>query len=242
MKKATKGGMALAVSVFLAAFAVTAPAVAKAQSAEFALGGINIKQQFEEQPAPETQVLATNTEAPAVEVPPVPEPVMHEVKKGDSLSKIAKAHNTEWKRLYDANAFISDPNIINPGDKLRIPFADEVVAERPLPATIAPKAKTASKTAKQANTGKTAPAVIDGNVWDALARCESGGNWSINTGNGYYGGLQFNSGTWLGNGGGEYAPRADLATREQQIDIAERVRAGRGFKPWPACARKLGLL
>ena len=57
--------------------------------------------------------------------------------------------------------------------------------------------------------------------WDAIAKCESGNNWSINTGNGYYGGLQFDIGTWLGNGGGQYAPRADLATREQQIAVAE---------------------
>jgi hypothetical protein len=86
------------------------------------------------------------------------------------------------------------------------------------------------------------PAVVDGGVWDRLAACESGGRWNINTGNGYYGGLQFNAGTWLSNGGGQYAPRADLATREQQIAVAENLRAARGFSPWPACARKLGLL
>lgn len=70
--------------------------------------------------------------------------------------------------------------------------------------------------------------------WDAIAQCESTGNWSINTGNGYYGGLQFDIGTWLGAGGGEYAPRADLATKDQQIAIAERVYASRGLSPW-AC-------
>lgn len=70
--------------------------------------------------------------------------------------------------------------------------------------------------------------------WDAIAKCESGNNWSINTGNGYYGGLQFDKGTWLSNGGGKYAPRADLATREQQIDIAEATYARRGLQPW-AC-------
>ena len=70
--------------------------------------------------------------------------------------------------------------------------------------------------------------------WDAIARCESGNNWSINTGNGYYGGLQFDIGTWLSNGGGQYAPRADLATKEQQIAIAETDYASRGLSPW-AC-------
>ncbi len=77
-----------------------------------------------------------------------------------------------------------------------------------------------------------APSGASGVDWDAIARCESTNNWSINTGNGYYGGLQFDIGTWLSNGGGEYAPRADLATREQQIAIAERVYASRGLSPW----------
>lgn len=80
------------------------------------------------------------------------------------------------------------------------------------------------------------------NVWDRLAQCESGGNWSINTGNGFYGGLQFDRSTWLNNGGGQYASYAHQATREQQIAIAEVVRAARGFYPWPACSRKLGLI
>jgi uncharacterized protein YabE (DUF348 family) len=79
-------------------------------------------------------------------------------------------------------------------------------------------------------------------VWDRLAQCESGGNWAINTGNGYYGGLQFSYGTWLAYGGGAYAQTANLASREQQIAIAERLRADSGFSPWPACARALGLL
>ncbi|HEX2766504.1 MAG TPA: transglycosylase family protein [Candidatus Limnocylindria bacterium] len=78
-------------------------------------------------------------------------------------------------------------------------------------------------------------------VWDALAQCESGGNWSINTGNGYYGGLQFSYGTWHDYGGGEFAEYPHQATREQQIVVAERLRADRGYAPWPACRAKLGL-
>ena len=85
------------------------------------------------------------------------------------------------------------------------------------------------------------PAAVDGSVWDRLAQCESGGNWAINTGNGYYGGLQFNYSTWLAYGGGEFAEYAHLATREQQIAIAERLHAARGFQPWPGCRAKLGL-
>ena len=77
---------------------------------------------------------------------------------------------------------------------------------------------------------------------DALAQCESGGNWSINTGNGYTGGLQFSSGTWLAYGGGQYASTAGQASREQQIAIATKVRDARGgYGDWPACAAKLGL-
>jgi uncharacterized protein YabE (DUF348 family) len=72
-------------------------------------------------------------------------------------------------------------------------------------------------------------------MWDRIAQCESGGNWSINTGNGYYGGLQFDYGTWLGAGGGDFAQRADLASRAEQITIANRVYADRGLSPW-GCA------
>ncbi|HWE88040.1 MAG TPA: transglycosylase family protein [Pseudonocardiaceae bacterium] len=78
-------------------------------------------------------------------------------------------------------------------------------------------------------------------IWDQIAHCESSGNWSDNTGNGYYGGLQFNIPTWLSNGGGQYAPRADLATKSEQIAIADRVRAARGLEPWQ-CAYMLGLI
>ena len=75
--------------------------------------------------------------------------------------------------------------------------------------------------------------------WDAVAMCESGGNWSINTGNGYYGGLQFSQQTWAGFGGATYAPRADLATRSEQIAVAERVLAVQGPGAWPTCGRNL---
>jgi len=69
-------------------------------------------------------------------------------------------------------------------------------------------------------------------MWDRIAKCESGGRWNINTGNGYYGGLQFDYGTWLSVGGNDFAPRADLATRAQQITVANRLYAQRGLQPW----------
>jgi resuscitation-promoting factor RpfB len=80
-----------------------------------------------------------------------------------------------------------------------------------------------------------------GSVWDAIAACESGGNWSINTGNGYYGGLQFSSSTWLAYGGGAYAPTANLASRDQQIAVAERVQAAQGWGAWPVCSVQAGV-
>ncbi|MEZ5210817.1 MULTISPECIES: resuscitation-promoting factor [unclassified Gordonia (in: high G+C Gram-positive bacteria)] len=78
-------------------------------------------------------------------------------------------------------------------------------------------------------------------VWDAIAQCESTGNWAINTGNGFYGGIQFTQGTWDSFGGQEYAPRADLATREEQIAIAKKVQAAQGWGAWPLCTSRLGL-
>ncbi|MBI9000004.1 transglycosylase family protein [Corynebacterium sp. CCM 8864] len=90
-------------------------------------------------------------------------------------------------------------------------------------------------------TRPAAPAVANGSIWDAIAQCESTGNWSINTGNGFSGGLQFTPSTWLAFGGGQYAPMAWQATREQQIAVAEKVRAGQGWGAWPACTSKLGL-
>jgi resuscitation-promoting factor RpfB len=87
--------------------------------------------------------------------------------------------------------------------------------------------------------GATPPPNTSGRNWDAVAACESGGNWHINTGNGFYGGLQFDIGTWDANGGGAYAARADLATREQQIAVANKVADARGSSPWPVCGQYL---
>jgi hypothetical protein len=83
-----------------------------------------------------------------------------------------------------------------------------------------------------------AGAATDGE-WDQVAHCESGGNWAINTGNGYQGGLQFTQGTWSAHGGGQYAPSAQMATKEQQIAVAERVLATQGKHAWPVCGGPL---
>jgi uncharacterized protein YabE (DUF348 family) len=87
-----------------------------------------------------------------------------------------------------------------------------------------------------------APPVEDGSIWDRLANCEATGNWAINSGNGYYGGLQFDAGTWRAFGGTDYAPLPHQASREEQIAVATKVRDSRGgYGAWPACSSKLGL-
>ena len=78
-------------------------------------------------------------------------------------------------------------------------------------------------------------------VWDEVADCESGGNWKINTGNGYYGGLQFSPGTWKAYGGKAYGSKANKASKAEQIAIARRVLAGQGPGAWPTCGRRAGL-
>lgn len=132
--------------------------------------------------------------------------------------------------------------------------SNEVIAEKvvrePVPATIARGTKEVAPEesgagdemgAEGASAGASAPAVANGSVWDQLAQCEAGGNWSINTGNGFSGGLQFTPSTWAAFGGTQYAPQAHLATREQQIAVAQKVQAGQGWGAWPACTAQLGI-
>ncbi|MFI1724202.1 transglycosylase family protein [Streptomyces sp. NPDC020489] len=81
----------------------------------------------------------------------------------------------------------------------------------------------------------------DGWPWSCVAFCESSGRWDVNTGNGFYGGLQFWQPTWESFGGLKHAPRADLATREQQIAVAQEVLAVQGWEAWPVCSKRYGL-
>ncbi|MCX4823629.1 transglycosylase family protein [Streptomyces sp. NBC_01142] len=83
--------------------------------------------------------------------------------------------------------------------------------------------------------GATSASAATTSEWDQVAQCEAGGNWSINTGNGYYGGLQFSSSTWAAYGGTAYAASADQASKSQQIAVAEKVLAGQGKGAWPSC-------
>lgn len=176
-----------------------------------------------------------------------PAPVTVTVQPGESLSKIAQANNTTYIRLFNANTNIADPDLIHPGDQIRIPAADEQLAERPLPGKVqpvvaapAPAPRPTAAVAPKRTVARTVVAPSgDTSVWDRLARCESGGNWSINTGNGYYGGLQFTMSSWAAVGG---SGNPANASREEQIARGQALQERQGWGAWPACARKLGLL
>lgn len=168
------------------------------------------------------------------------------VQPGDSLTKIATDHATTYNRLFDANPQIQDPDVIHPGDTVRIPDASEQLAARPLPAQVVAVAQAQptyqyqprAAAPQQRRAAQPVAAPSDATVWDQIARCESGGNWSINTGNGYSGGLQFTDSSWHAVGG---TGKAAQASREEQIARAEMLKARQGWGAWPACSSKLGL-
>jgi hypothetical protein len=148
----------------------------------------------------------------------------HVVQPGETLSQIA---GSNWAAVAAANG-IADPNVIFPGDVLTLDGA-AAGGSAPVAALAAPAAAPAP----------TAPASsAGGTVWDQLAQCESSGNWAINTGNGYYGGLQFSLQSWRGAGG---SGNPANASREEQIRVAENLRSVQGWGAWPACSAKLGL-
>src|SRR4029453_12961294 len=123
------------------------------------------------------------------------------VKRGDNLSKIAKrAKLASWRPIWDLNKKIAHPNLIYPGQKLLLPAKGEKVKHRPLPAlavtrVVSQERAAAPSSSQRSTVTRSAAAPAGGGVWDRLAQCESGGNWGINTGNGYSGGLQFSAGT-----------------------------------------------
>lgn len=195
----------------------------------------------------ETSKIEETKKSEQVQQPVAPAPVMVAVQPGDSLSKIATAHETTYHRIFDANVSISNPDLIHPGDQIRIPAADEQLITREVPVTAPARpvvdrapAKAAPKAAavQRRAPAPTPVGVVDGNVWDRLAQCEAGGNWAINTGNGYYGGLQFTLGSWRAVGGTGYPHQA---SREEQIARGEMLLARQGWGAWPACTAKLGL-
>jgi LysM repeat protein len=185
--------------------------------------------------------------SPVAHAAPVKENNTVTIEPGDSLSAIAKEHKSSVQRLFDANTYIENPNLIFPGKDVRIPAADEQLATRPMPVAATPAPTTAptpqvapapAVSTYRAPARQSAPAVASGSVWDQLAQCGSGGNWAINTGNGFYGGLQFTISSWQAMGG---SGLPSDASREEQIMRAEKLLAAQGWGAWPACTSALGL-
>jgi uncharacterized protein YabE (DUF348 family) len=139
---------------------------------------------------------------------------------------------------------ITERRTLKDGKVVSTKEISSVVTKQPVDAVVLvgtkkrPVAAATSSSGGSTSGGSTSGAGINlarAAMWDSIAQCESGGNWSINTGNGYYGGLQFLTSTWLSNGGGDFAPRADLASRAEQITVANRLYAKVGSSPW-GCA------
>jgi LysM repeat protein len=174
-------------------------------------------------------------------------PASYTVRTGDSLSAIAgRAYGAkaDWPAVWWANRHqVANPNMIAAGQRLHLPVSGQVPSwmARAAMAAITAESAPASASAPQAEPAapvqatSAVPASSGGANWAAIAACESGGNWSANTGNGFYGGLQFTQQTWLAYGGGQYAASANLATPAQQMAVAQRVVAGQGIGAWPVC-------
>lgn len=160
------------------------------------------------------------------------------VKPGDTLSNIAKANDTTYTRLFDANLKIKDPDVIHPGDKVRIPHPEEKLKKRTLVTAVAPQATYEAPAPSPRSQPSYHVSSASGGAWDQLASCESGGNWSTNTGNGYYGGLQFSLSSWRAVGGSGYPHQA---SKSEQIARAEMLKARQGWGAWPSCSSKLAL-
>jgi hypothetical protein len=176
-------------------------------------------------------------------------PGSYTIRPGDTLSAIAaRAYGSAagWPAIWWANRRqVPDPDMITAGQRLALPSSDQVppwLARAALAAAAAarpaPAAPAGAAPAAPAQASSPAPASSGGVNWSAIAACESGGNWAANTGNGFYGGLQFTEQTWLANGGGQYAPSANLATPAQQIAVAQNVLASQGIGAWPVCGAR----
>lgn len=137
------------------------------------------------------------------------------VKSGDTLSGVAASHGTTWEKLQSVN-HLANPNLVLPGEVITLPGGSEAqsspiidVGQPPVPASS-----------------------VD---WNAVAVCESTSNWAADTGNGFYGGLQFTESTWLAYGGGQYAQYANDASQSAQETVANAVLASQGIGAWPVC-------
>jgi hypothetical protein len=156
----------------------------------------------------------------------VAHPESYEVQPGDTLASIAAQFDevSSWRELHDRNG-LEDPNLIFPGQALALRGGGSTASSS--------SAASTSSAATATSTSSTGAG-----VWDRLAQCESSGNWQINTGNGYYGGLQFALSSWEWVGGSGYPHQA---SKQEQIARAEILLDRQGWGAWPACSRALGL-
>jgi peptidoglycan hydrolase-like protein with peptidoglycan-binding domain len=169
---------------------------------------------------------------------------------------IAELHARAWRLVHETGyaageqaALEPEPApAIEPADEAAIAAAQEEAPDSEASELEAATAATAATGAAGALAVGVLPVALAGpanaaptSTWDKLAQCESSGNWHVNTGNGFYGGLQFTKETWNAFGGTAYAPRADQASRSEQIAVAQKTLAGQGWNAWPACSRHLGL-
>lgn len=183
------------------------------------------------------------------------QPIIHTVVAGEYLSTIAPQYQTDWLRLWNANPTIScagaeveftNQNLLAAGCQLRIPFYWENPETRDLYKPPPPPPSSSRRGSRYATGGTAAGPVASTGVgggeptdadFDRLAQCESGGRWNLNTGNGYYGGIQFDAPTWR-SVGGTGLPHEH--SRETQIEMGRRLWRKRGWAPWPSCSSQLG--
>lgn len=143
------------------------------------------------------------------------------VKPGDTLSGIAANYGDTWQELQAVNN-LPNPDEIYPGETLQIPGnSSSSVHSSPI--------------VSQSNNAAAPSSSVN---WDAVAQCESSGNWAADTGNGFYGGLQFTESTWLAYGGGQYAQNPADASQAAQETVANAVLAGQGIGAWPVCGQR----
>ncbi|HEY3737884.1 MAG TPA: transglycosylase family protein [Jatrophihabitans sp.] len=166
--------------------------------------------------------------------------VLKRVVLKNETDRITVPYETVKKK--DPSIYVNDVTTVTAGKKgaaevtYELKYVDGQLATR---TEISRDTVTPPVTAVEKVGTKELPPVAASLNWDAVAACESGGNWSINTGNGFYGGVQFDYGTWLSYGGGKYASRADLATKQEQIAVATKLYEARGSSPWPVCGANL---
>jgi uncharacterized protein YabE (DUF348 family) len=206
----------------------------------------------------DVQLGAADRVTPAVTTP-VTEGLAVRVQRVTS-KRVVKHHSTDYRivKRSDSSLYKGSTKIVTKGKEGTTDVTYEIVyidgkqtSRKPVSTSVvkAPKTqvekigtKSRPKVKASASTGSGgsgAKTHSNGLNWDSVASCESGGNWHINTGNGFYGGLQFDIGTWQSNGGGQYAARPDLASKSEQISVATTLYNKRGSSPWPVCGANL---